>query len=342
MKRKLAALAVILCVGAGLVSGCSSSKPGAEVDASKNEDLSPMVTAENTVDDKDAAYQKFLDAQKAMEGADSVTVNSEMLIDMTYDGKTDESKQRFDIKRSLVDGKQIVDFVMNTQTKSTKEDGTEDEDAAQSQELPGYFADDTLYFVQSVSDNEEENVKLKENMTYEELMSIIGSTYILNDISAEQVATSASEQEKGVTKYIYILDNDKMAEYMMDNLSSSGIAFDEEGGVNINYANVSADITEDGILTAYTFSVDAMIKDETGEVPFSYKIASAFTDINSTDVKVKTQDELDEYITTQEYAQQLQNEQSELPEGSSGDVQSADELPAAPEETAEAETAAAQ
>ena len=312
MKRKMAAMAVILCMGAAAFTGCGSSKTGVEVDASKNEDLSSQVTAENTVEDNAASYQKFLDAQQAMEGADSMTVNSEMLISMTYDGKTDESSQRFDIKRSLIDGKQIVDFVMNTSVRSIKEDGTVDEEASQEQELPGYFSDDTLYFIQSVSDNESEDVKLKEEMTYEDLMSIIGSTYILNDISAENVATTAVEEGKGETKYIYLLDNDAMTEYMTDNLASSGVSFSGDGGVTINYANVSANINDDGILTAYTFSVDAVIKDDTGEVPFSYKIASAFTGANSTNVKVKTENELAEYISTEDYAKQLENERTDL------------------------------
>ena len=314
MKRKMAAMAVILCMGAAALTGCNSGKAGVEVDASKNEDLSSQVTAENTVEDNAASYQKFLDAQQAMEGADSMTINSEMLITMTYDGKTDESSQRFDIKRSLIDGKQIVDFVMNTSVKSTNEDGTIDEEASQEQELPGYFSDDTLYFVQSVSENESENVKLKEEMTYEDLMSIIGSTYILNDISADDVATTAAEEGKGETKYIYLLDNEAMTEYMTNNLASSGVSFAGDGGVTINYADVSANINADGILTAYTFSVDAVIKDETGEVPFSYKIASAFTGANSTNVKVKTEDELAEYISTEDYAKQLENEKVDLDE----------------------------
>ncbi|MBQ8940947.1 MAG: hypothetical protein IJ062_03850 [Firmicutes bacterium] len=312
MKRKMAAMAVILCMGAAALTGCNSGKAGVEVDASKNEDLSSQVTAENTVDDNKASYQKFLDAQKAMEDAESMTINSEMFISMTYDGKNDESSQRFDIQRSLIDGKQVVDFVMNTSVKSTKEDGTVDEDASQEQELPGYFLDDTLYFVQSISDNEEESVKLKEEMTYEDLMSIIGSTYILNDITADDVATTAVEESKGTTKYIYLLDSAAMEEYMTYNLASSGVSFSGDGGVTINYANVSADINADGILTAYTFSVDAVIKDDTGEVPFSYKIASAFTGVNSTNVKVKTEDELSEYISTEDYAKQLENEKIDL------------------------------
>ena len=49
-------------------------------------------------------------------------------------------------------------------------------------------------------------------------MSIIGSTYILNDISADDVATTAVEEGKGETKYIYLLDNEAMTEYMTNNL----------------------------------------------------------------------------------------------------------------------------
>ncbi|MBQ9519821.1 MAG: hypothetical protein IJR59_08005, partial [Firmicutes bacterium] len=97
MKRKTAALAIMLgIIGTIAMTGCGSAN--VEVDASKNEDLSAKVTDQNKVDDSADAYQKFLDAQKAMEGTDSITIASEMIVSITQEGKKEEHSQRFDIK----------------------------------------------------------------------------------------------------------------------------------------------------------------------------------------------------------------------------------------------------
>ena len=311
MKRKTAAYALTLCLmGAVLMTGCGKNVP--EVDASKNEDLSAKVTDQNKVEDSADAFQKFLDAQKAMEGADSATISSELLISMTDEGKKNTQSQRFDIKRMTSDGKQAVEFTMKNAATAYKEDGTVDEENSNSRELPGYFYDGMLYYTQTLSETEGDSVKLKEEITYEDLMSVIGSTYILNDITADQVETTATNSKNGGTEYIYILSKDAVSEYMLGNLEASGVSFGEDGGVDINYANISAEIDKDGFLTSYTFSVDAIIRDETGEVPFSYNIASIFTDINATSVAVKSDEELADHITTDEYAKQLQEEQQEI------------------------------
>ena len=312
MKRKTAVFVLTLALaGAMFMTGCGSNA-GVEVDASKNEDLSAKVTDQNKVDDNSGAYQKFLDAQKAMEGTDSLTINSELLISLKENNEKEENKQRFEIKRALVDNKQTVEFTMDTVMKKYKEDGTEDEENSHTRSLPGYFHDGMLYYAQPLSDGEGDDAKLKEEIPYEDLMSVIGSSYILNDISADQIETTASEKKGSNTEYIFILDKDAISQYLLDNLSATGMPFGEEGGVDINYANVSAEIDKDGILTAYTLSVDAVIKDETGEVPFTYNIASAFTNANSTNVAVKAEEELADYITTEEYAKKLQQEQAEI------------------------------
>lgn len=313
MKRKTVAVLALCLMGAAFMTGCGES-PAAQVDASKNEDLSAKVTEQNKVEDSKDAYNKFLDAQKAMEATDSLTINTELIVKISPDGNNESNSQRFDIKRMLDGDKRVVDFTMSSEAKALNEDGSVDEENSNKRELPGYFYDGMLYYVQDLSDTEGDNAKLKEEISYEDLMSIVGSTYILNDITADQIESTALESKNGGTQYIYILDKDAISKYMIDNLSASGVPFEDNGGVDINYANISADINKDGILTAYTFSVDAVIKEQSGEVPFSYNIASAFSNINSTKVDVKSEEELSEYMTTDEYSEKLQQEQEELAE----------------------------
>lgn len=305
MKRKLAVLIAAAMFVMGAFTGCSADK---KADASLNKDLSDQVTDKNGISDKEKAYQEVLDAKKAVEDAESATIDTELMISITYNEQTETNSQHFNIKRSKIDDKNIVDFVMSVKSKSEgAESATGESTAAEkTEDLPGYFYDDTLYYHQKMNETDTEETYLKEAMSYEDLMEFIGRTYFTNDINAEHVAQAALDESGGVKKYIFILDNDKMIQYMTQNLLESGVVLAEEEGVKINFANISADIDKDGFLSEYTFTVDALIKDSNGETPFKYNIATAFSKVNDTNVKAKPEKELSQYMDVKDYAQKQQ------------------------------------
>ena len=315
MKRKLAIIFLAGCIAAGAFSGCSKNNAPV-ADASQNTNLADKVTDENSVEDSGNAYSSCLKAIDAIEDAKSATIDSELIFTMTYEGETRSMKQHFNLKRENTDDSKRLEYDLKaTSTVEKGENAETDGDADKAEntenETNGYFSDGTLYQEipqnSDVDSDNKEPIYLKAEAEYDEVKSYVLSmaNYVADDITEEHVKTAAMEEKNGGTQYIYILDDEKMVSYMEDFMSYyMGLALSENETVEINYANISADLDPSGNLTDYTFSLDTVIKTDEGDIPFSYNIASKFSNIDSTSVKERSEDELSKYITEDEYMAQ--------------------------------------
>ena len=337
MKRKLAVIFVAGCIAAGAFAGCSGKNNAPVADASQNTDLADQVTDENSVEDSGNAYTACLDAISKLDEAQSATIDSELIFSMTYEGETRTMTQHFNMKRAEAEEKQLIEYNLSAASKT--EGGEEKADAESEDtydETSGYFADGMLYQVipqsSDVDAEKAEPIYLKSEAEYDEVKTYILSmaNYVADDVTEEHVKTAAMEEKNGGTQYIYILDDEKMQDYMANFMSYyMGLALSEEESVDINYANISANLDPEGNLTDYTFSLDTVIKTADGDIPFSYNIASKFSNIGSTTVKEKAEKELEKYITEDEYMAQQSGE------GGEGSTEEPSGTPLTPEEMEE-------
>ena len=306
MKKNIAAIALVLCFGVGIMTGCGKS--GVEADASKNEDLSPKVTEENKVDDAETAYLEFTAAKDKMEKGKNFSVISDSVMTMQSEGSTLESHQKTTVKKDASGEKPLAEFEMTSASRAIDQDGTEDEALSTEESRNGYFADDVFYLLMDTSGE-----KIKYDMTFDVIESMISVSYIYEGIDASQVETAAVNETKDGKEYIFVLDKQMMSDFMLANLAYSGMNV-EEGSVDINYANIGAETDKDGLLRSYTLSIDAVIRNGGDEIPMQFNMASVIFDVDSTRVTQRSGDELSEYPTEEEYMEKYMQEMQDLNE----------------------------
>ncbi len=284
LKLTAAALALVMAL-----SGCSiksnDSTVNANVDAKSITDI--YVNAGDTQDvDTSEAFNVYMDACEKMENTSSITIVSDMYVGTGEGDNESKSSSLVTIKRQMVDDSFDVSLNM-TNTYN-------DEDQPS---ITGYYTGGYLYF-------SSEDDKVKEEMGYEDLMGIIGNYVFSFD---EEVISQASCLADGDDiKYFFNMDNEKMAQMLENNFVSSGYTFEEGDYIETEYAGIEAVINSDGIITGFKLGMKAIIHDSMGDTPVIYNIDSEFMDIDNTEVDAI--DNMDEYMTTEEYMAQLEEE----------------------------------
>lgn len=167
--------------------------------------------------------------------------------------------------------------------------------------IDAYFTDGYLYF----SANED---KIKEAMSYADLMTMIGNyAYTIDE---DMISEAAMLSDKDDAIYYYKLDTYKMAEMMESNLQSAQYYFQEGDYVESEYASMKIRVNKEGIITEFVIGIKAIIHDQYGDTPVVYNIDTDFVGINST--QVEGFDDLDLYIDSEQYMEQLEEATTQI------------------------------
>jgi hypothetical protein len=272
MKKGLK-IAVSALLALSVLAGCGSVKSNETIssgmaDATLFDDMKKgeEVTASDVT-------QIFSDALDKTNGADSITIDTQVAIDLTEDGETSSSKSTTQIKYQPVessssDSEETTEAAEESETSEqdadTSEESTSDEDTSSSEkiayvnvqndyngetnEIEGYYEGGYLYY--TLEDN-----KVKEVMDYDSLMYIV-SSYSLQ--FTEDVVDSAYKvSDKDKTKYTIKFDPESMAEMMMNNMAGAGSPLGDDEDMIINDAYIYFEVNADGYMSGFDMELDA-------------------------------------------------------------------------------------
>lgn len=290
MKKKIAIILVgLMCVSA---TGCSMfGSKGANIESINTENIFTEISEEAVIEGATAA-DAFTNGLNAVDSAENITIK--VANDMTMG--TESSSNSSVIKLSKEEDKNTGSVVIDNTYKYTEEPASGEKAAAPTEEkskITGYYSGDTLYFVTNDGD------KVQEQMGFEDFMSVV-NTYSLS-LYNDCISKAACVEGKDKKTYYISYDAAKFETTMNTNMEASGQTLADGETMKVKYANIVADIDNDGNLLNYGFVINAEYINDTETIPYNYVISAEFTDAGSTKVDVVT--DTDTYMTAEEYTQ---------------------------------------
>ncbi len=352
MKKGLKITASVI-LAMSVMAGCSgnSDGDGTIVPGKATDELFKEMQSSESIDG-DKITEIFSDALTQSDEADSATIDTEVSIELTDAGVTSTSKNTTQIKYMPAEGSDETEETTKAVDESAEEttvgDGIDTDESTETVDkvayvnisndydgttnnIEGYYEDGYLYY-------DLEGTNVKEAMSYEDLMYIVGS-YALqfqSDVVSEAYTTTEGDN----AAYIVEFDPEAMADMMMNNMLSAGGAFGNGESMSINDAYLYFEVTPEGELAGFNMELDAKfvtkttseeaVSEETttadteaeettdteqtedatqtvnnvSESPFMYSVTANFSDINNTEVEAYS--DLDSYIDVNEYLEQQQ------------------------------------
>ncbi len=316
MKKKIAvfagiALAMVMAVG------CSqySSKIIEEID---NASIFDNISEEDLIngDDFNTAFSTAL---TEVNDSANITVNSENMVTLGEGEKVEKTDYKSEVKIAKEDDKSTGSAVMDNEYNDNKSS------------ITAYYDGSKLYFTTNDGD------KIVEEMAFEDFMSVVNS-YSLS-VFPECIDKSACvEGKNGIKEYYMSYNPTSLENQMKTNLEASGQSQTSGENMIVNYSNLYAKLDKDGNLLTYVYALDAKYTNDSGEQPYKYTIKVDFTNRDKT--KVDAVSNTDDYMTTDEYTQLLQERMAE--EATAEDSSAAEEGDASEEAASTAENAPAE
>lgn len=327
MKFNIKKSLALLLVGAMCTTGCSLiGGNSVKLDDVSKMDIFGKISEEANIENN-KAKEDFAAALQAVNEKENLTIKVSTTMNMGatdsdyYEGTSSEALVKF-----AKDGDKNVANVDIGNKYSYIEEPESGENASEPKEetnnITGYFSGDTLYFMTGDGD------KVQESMSFEDLKSMVNS-YSLSIFS--ECISRAACVEKGNNKTYYVSYDPEIFENTMNtNMEAAGQSLGDGEAMKVNYANIVANVDKDGVLTSYGFSIDANYTTDTGSYPYVYTILADFSDFDNT--KVTAVDDMDSYMTAEEYQQKIAQENSataeennetasEAPQDSAADTQ---------------------
>lgn len=380
MKKGLKITASAL-LALSLMTGCSGSENETITAGKATDELFEEMQNSDSIDAADVT-ETFSTALANSEAADSATIGTEVSIELTDAGQTSSSKNSTQIMYMPApdsgDTEETTEAADESAEGTTSAEGTEAADDTEdidrvayvnitndydgnTNTIEGYYEDGYLYY--NLGD-----AKVKEAMSYTDLMYIVGS-YALQ-FEEDVVSGAYSTTEGDNEAYIVQFDPDAMAEMMMNNMLAAGGAFGSDESMDINTAYLYFEVDPDGNLAGFNMELDAkfvtsttseesVAEDTTSAVdeaeetaseaettddtqtvtdvtesPFVYSVTATFNDLNNTEVEAYS--DLESYMDVNEYL-----EQQQAAEATTADTGEVSET-ATEEETPVSETEAAE
>lgn len=352
MKKGLKITASVI-LAMSVMAGCSgnSDGKGTIVPGKATDELFEEMQSSESVD-SDKVTEIFSNALTQSDEADSATIDTEVSIELTDAGVTSTSKNTTQIKYMPAEGsdetEETTEAVDESAEDTTVADETGTDESTEAADkvayvnisndydgttnnIEGYYEDGYLYY-------DLEGTNVKEAMSYEDLMYIVGSYALQFQSDVVSEAYTATEGDNAA--YIVEFDPEAMADMMMNNMLSAGGAFGNGESMSINDAYLYFEVTPEGELAGFNMELDAKfvttttseeaVSEETttadteaeettdtdqtedatqtvnnvSESPFMYSVTANFSDINNTEVEAYS--DLDSYIDVNEYLEQQQ------------------------------------
>ncbi len=293
MKKKIA----VILTGIMLIAstGCSlTGSEGIDVGLAKTDNIFAEISEENNVENS-AASEAFSKALEAVNSADNITINVSNRITMGAEGSEGYQDS---INESLVkigkDGdKDTGNVVIDNTYVSTGEDGKPSEEKSK---ITGTYSGDALYFITNDGD------KVKEEMGFDDFMSVV-NTYSVS-LYTDCISRAACVEGKNSKTYYIAYDPASFETTMNTNIEASGQTFGDGEAMHVKYANVIAELDSEDNLKSYVFVINAEYVTDTETTPYNYEIKTVVKDKDSTVVEPVENE--DEYMSTDEYTQLLQ------------------------------------
>ncbi len=297
MKRKIAMLLVgLMCVSA---TGCSFGKQNNDIEKISAANIFADISEDAVVDGSTAA-DEFTKALSATEKLENVTINVTNGITMGQEGQENyqDSLNESEIKLAKDGDKNIGSVSIHNTYKSAGEAASGENAKAETEEnsITGYYSGDTLYFITNDGD------KVKEEMSYSDFLGVV-STYNLS-VYSDCISKAACVAGKNSKTYYISYDPTKFETTMTTNMEASGQVLADGEAMKIKYANIIAEIDNDGTLLNYGFIINAEYVNDNNTIPYDYSIAADFS--NNGKTKVDAVKDTDSYMTADEYTQKQQ------------------------------------
>lgn len=303
MKRKIAMLLVgLMCVSA---TGCSINKnSGANLDKINTVDIFTDVSEDSVIEGATAA-DEFTKALSAAQKLENVTINVNNGIKMGAEGDDayQDSLNKSEIKLAKDGDKQVGSVSIENSYKAAGEPASGETSGKVTEEknkITGYYSGDALYFTTNEGD------KVKEEMGYEDFLAVV-TTYNLS-VYSDSISKAACVAGKDSKTYYIAYDPAKFETTMTTNMEASGQIMADGEAMHIKYANIIAEIDNEGNLINYGFIINAEYVNDNNTVPYDYSISAEFSDKGNTKVDAVT--DTDSYMTADEYTQKMQAEQT--------------------------------
>ena len=297
MKRKIAMLLVgLMCVSA---TGCSFGKQNNDIEKISAANIFADIS-EDAVIDSNTAADEFTKALSATEKLENVTINVTNGITMGQEGQENyqDSLNESEIKLAKDGDKNIGSVSIHNTYKSAGEAASGENAKAETEEnsITGYYSGDTLYFITNDGD------KVKEEMIYSDFLGVV-TTYNLS-VYSDCISKAACVAGKNSKTYYISYDPAKFETTMTTNMEASGQVLADGEAMKIKYANIIAEIDNDGTLLNYGFIINAEYVNDNNTIPYDYSIAADFS--NNGKTKVDAVKDTDSYMTADEYTQKQQ------------------------------------
>ncbi len=297
MKRKIAMLLVgLMCVSA---TGCSFGKQNNDIEKISAANIFADISEDAVVDGSTAASD-FTKALTNAEKLENVTINVTNGITMGQEGQENyqDSLNESEIKLAKDGDKNVGSVSIHNTYKSAGEAASGETSKPQKEEnsITGYYSGDTLYFITNDGD------KVKEEMSYSDFLGVV-STYNLS-VYSDCISKAACVAGKNSKTYYISYDPTKFETTMTTNMEASGQVLADGEAMKIKYANIIAEIDNDGTLLNYGFIINAEYVNDNNTIPYDYSIAADFS--NNGKTKVDAVKDTDSYMTADEYTQKQQ------------------------------------
>lgn len=300
MKKKIAIVLVgLMCVSS---TGCSilGNKGGVDMTAVNAENMFTNISDDAVVEGS-VASEAFSKAMSAIESDDNITIGVKNTIVMgtegqpNYQNSSNESVVKLvkdgDVKKGSVVIDNVYKYAGETTTGEDSAKPTEEKSR-----VTGSYMGDALYFITNDGD------KVKEEMGYEDFLSVV-NTYSLSIYNDSINKAACVENKNGKTYYISY-DPAKFETTMNTNMEASGQTMADGEAMHVKYANIIANINNDGDLIGYGFVINAEYVNDESTIPYNYSIETNFSDRGKT--KIDEVKDTDSYMTAEEYTEKMQ------------------------------------
>ncbi len=299
MKKKVVLLLAAAMILSSL-SGCGKAQKESEAMITDVSNADMMKTAdEKSLIDADEAVTAFSDALAKVKEEKNITISTSTTTDLGEGDNAEHAINTSEIKKDITDDKSTASVKLTNDYSGQKST------------VSGYYDGKTLFFT-STAENEstkkDETQKIKEDMSFDDFLSIIDS-YSLN-LYEDNIEKASIETQKDGSQIFKISYNpEKLQATMQTNIEASGQSLPDGQTMQVNFSNVEAKVNKDGVLTSFAFQINAKYVSDKEENPYDYTISADFTDLGSTKVDVVTK--TDDYKDASELQQEAVEETTE-------------------------------
>lgn len=294
MKKKVVLLLAATMIVSSL-SGCGMTKKESEAMITDISNADMLKTAdEKSLINADEAVKAFSDALTKVKEEKNVTIDTTTTTNLGEGDKAENAVNTSKLKKNITDDKSTASVELTNDYSGQKS------------KVSGYYDGKTLFFTSTASNEstkKDETQKIKEEMSFDDFLSIIDS-YSLN-LYEENIEKASLETKKDGSKVFKIAYNpEKLQATMQTNIEAAGQSLPDGQTMKVNFSNVEANVNKDGNLTSFAFRIDAKYVSDKEESPYNYTIVADFTDFGKTkvDVVTKTDDYKDASEIQQEQA----------------------------------------